>query len=49
MSNIVKVELTEQEVEQLLLNAQRGSVSGNGLSREQQAVFNRATGKLQIA
>ena len=49
MANTVKVEFTEQEVEQLLLNAQRGFASASSLSREQQATFNRAVGKLQIA
>ena len=49
MANTVKIELTEQEVQQLLVNAQRGYANENGLSREQQAAYNRAVGKLQIA
>ncbi len=49
MANTVKVELTEQEVEQLLQNAQRGYAGGSSSSREQQAAYNRAVGKLQIA
>ena len=49
MAYIVKVELSEQEVEQLLQNAQRGHADAGGTNREQRAAYNRAVGKLQIA